>query len=221
MHFQRRKQAGARNRLRPHWKARPPPRSGEALVAVALQPTELRTHNPRRVASATPESPEFTPRSVPQIPLFVRHLVPVQKRPVFLLERLRAVMLPLLANVILHFAKLRLADRECRITILPAKTTVIGEVVFDPSRRSTLDALEGFAHGDDGELANEDVDVIIYAPNQQWFELVLSRYTPQVSPETLLLVRRNPGLAMFGAEDDVIMQAREGVGHLALQSVIG
>jgi hypothetical protein len=35
------------------------------------------------------------------------------------------------------------------------------------------------------------------------------------------LVPRNPGLAMFGAEDDVIMQAREGVGHLALQSVIG
>ena len=92
-------------------------------------------------------------------------------------------MLPLLANVILNIIKLRLADRECRITILPAKTTVIGEVVFDPSRRSTLDALEGFAHGDGGELANEDVDVIIYAPNQQWFELVLRSEERRVGKE--------------------------------------
>src|ERR1035438_6663017 len=127
-------------------------------------------------------------------------------------------MLTLLANVSFHFTDLRFADRKSRVTVLPAKPTATGKVFFDPTRRPALDALEGLAHGDGRRHAEEDVEMVFHAPNPQWLELVLSRYAAQVSPETLLLVPRDPRFAMFGAEDDVIMQAREGVGHLALQS---
>jgi hypothetical protein len=57
------------------------------------------------------------------------------------------------------------------------------------------------------------MDVVFHATNQQGLELVLSRYAAQVSPESLLVVTRNPTLAMFGAEDDMIMQAGKGVSH--------
>ena len=56
------------------------------------------------------------PWLVPQISLVVGDLVPVQKRPVFLLEGLEAVIFALLAKVVLHFTELGLADRESGVT---------------------------------------------------------------------------------------------------------
>ncbi len=71
--------------------------------------------------------------------------MPIQERPVFLLECLWAVMFALLANVFFHFPELRLADPERRVTSLPAESALTGKVLFDPSRRPAFDTLESLA----------------------------------------------------------------------------
>jgi hypothetical protein len=58
------------------------------------------------------------------------------------------------------------------------------------------------------------MDVIIDATNEERCEIVLPRYAAQVGPDALLNVRWQPGLAMFGAEDDVVTEAGKGIRHM-------
>ncbi len=55
--------------------------------------------------------------------------------------------------------------------------------------------------------------MILDAAHKQRFHVMLAGNAAEVRPYPLLDVLVDPGFAIFGAEDDVIMQGRESVGH--------
>ena len=65
------------------------------------------------------------------------------------------------------------------------------------------------------------MQMVLDAANLNRRHIILSSDAPDVFPDALFDAGMNPGMAIFGAEDDVVMKARVGVGHrwLLQQSV--
>jgi hypothetical protein len=52
-----------------------------------------------------------------------------------------------------------------------------------------------------------------------WPQLILPRDAAQIGPNALLHVQPQPGLAAFGAEDNVVVETGEGIGHGVIDAV--
>src|SRR5579864_4732607 len=57
------------------------------------------------------------------------------------------------------------------------------------------------------------MNMVINAANQNWFEIVLSCDSREVGPNAVFQRWCNPTLAIFGAENRVVVEAGVGVGH--------
>jgi hypothetical protein len=57
------------------------------------------------------------------------------------------------------------------------------------------------------------MDMVVHTADQQRYQLVLARDAAQISPDAPLDIRTEPRFTVFGAEDEVILKAGEGVCH--------
>src|SRR5688572_23610776 len=139
--------------------------------------------------------------------------MPVKERAVLLLIRPRAMMLALIFDVNGHVGDARLADRKCAVAVLPGELAQIGERVVDPGGRSAFDELRGFRRRERRRRTEEHVNMVIDAAGFEGLHLVLAGDSSQVFPNPLFDLPPDPRLAIFGAENEMVMQGGVRVGH--------
>jgi hypothetical protein len=88
----------------------------------AQYPCPKRDNNPERVAS------------IPHMPLIVGDLIPLEKRPIFVLKGCLSMMLLLAGDVLLCIRDLRISDRKDSKPLLPAEVLQTRILGLDPER---------------------------------------------------------------------------------------
>src|SRR5262249_23662525 len=92
---------------------------------------------------ANPEGvPQRRIASIPHVPLVVFDLIFLQQAPEFVLIRFAAIMFFLVLDVALERRKVRRADRERAVPVLPVKCRQRGELIFDPNGRTLFEFLD-------------------------------------------------------------------------------
>ena len=123
------------------------------------------------------------------------------------------MMFALVLNVGNDPWQIGLAHAKCGVSILPRKAAQIGKGVLDPFGRAALEQLERLADGLGWRQGQRQVNVIRHSANLQRFHAVLAGDAAEEFPNPFFDVPRNPWFPVLGAENDVIMQAGEGVCH--------
>jgi hypothetical protein len=122
----------------------------------------------------------------------------------------------LLPNIIRHGGKLRLADRECRETILPRKRFEARQFFVKTFRRDPLQVLDRFAQRQRTWEGNERVDMIFETADLDRPHTMFPRDAAEDFPYTCLDVVFKPALPILCAENDVAIKRRVGVRHGAM-----
>lgn len=126
--------------------------------------------------------------------------MPFQQSNEFVFERHLPVMPFLILDVPDYRWHIRLAHRECAVTLLPGK---FSDLVGHPSRRICLDRPDGVGNRDRRRKLQEEMDMIFHPTNLMNKYLLSSAYPSGVRPQTLLHFRGNGFTSFFGAENNM------------------
>jgi hypothetical protein len=144
----------------------------------------------------------------------------IEQLSVLLLEGLQPMVFRLISDVFLYSVLCRLAHAKSAISILPCEPTAAENILLNPSRRTTLDLFNRIAHSNGCREPKQDVNVVCHAPDQGGCQFVVARDAAQIRPNPVLGLGPQPRLAMLGAENDVVLKAREGVCHIPYKVLI-
>ena len=139
----------------------------------------------------------------------------LQKRQEFLWKRELSVMGFLPGNVTTDRFHLGLADCEGALSVLPMKTTELGETLTNPARRVCLDRPQNI--GDCLVLlqANPEMDLVGDPIGDQTKATLAANRTTQVFPQAGPQLSLKPGFPALGGKPKVIEKAGIGMGQEA------
>ena len=139
--------------------------------------------------------------------------MPLQKFAVFFLECFPPVVFRLFSNVLAHGLHIRFANCKRSIACLPCKSGKLSALCLDPFRGRCLDFLDSIADSHCAGEVKEDMDMVFDGIDEHGRATQVLQYRRHVG------VKRRPdgfaqqALALFGAENEMHIQAREGLGH--------
>ena len=144
----------------------------------------------------------------------------LQKRQEFFLKRELSVMGFLRGNVTTDRFHLGLADCECALSVLPMKTTELGETLTNPARRVCLDRPQNIGDCLVLPQANPEMDVVGNAIGDQTKATLAANRTTQVFPQAGPQLSLKPGFPALGGKHKVIEKAGIGMGHEATRMCV-
>jgi hypothetical protein len=159
----------------------------------------------RLVSSQESERPGAAPsaRSIPDISLVEFDLVPEEELSKFVLKRDLAVMVFLRLDVSNDIRDARLADREGGVTGLPAELGDSGSFGLHPFRTPLLDLFDDLLQGMIPGQREQRMHMVLGPANDQSRAVPFTEEPCLVAKERCLMGLRNPGLAVFGAIDEM------------------
>lgn len=153
--------------------------------------------------------------SIPEVFLVVLDTVFPQQETEFILVRHLPMVLLLGGNVATDIILRRVADREGTVAGLPGEGVSLGEGVVNPPGGGRLQLAEEIGKCRLLAESDEQVNMIGGAADLERDSAFTADDSAEVFPQTLADVRGDEGSAMFGAEDEVVMEAGVGLGHWA------
>jgi hypothetical protein len=136
-----------------------------------------------------------------------------QEQTKFLTKRSLPMMFLLALDVFNYVANSGLAHGENRITVLPCEGAKIGKSFVNPLGRSTLELLHDFADGVLRRDFQQQMHVIFGSAYAKRLCLILFGNPSEISPDTASALASEKALSPLRAKNNVIMQAKECVGH--------
>lgn len=133
----------------------------------------------------------------------------------FFLERLLAVMIALLGNVIYHFWPAGFADCEGSVSVLPCKLLIGSEevLIVDEFGWTAFEPFHGLGHGQGFGDAEEGMDVVFDAACSDDMYFAFGGGCGEDSPDVLFDGGMNQRFAVFCRPDTVVEEFGEGAGH--------
>ena len=139
-----------------------------------------------------------------QEPWIERDFVPVQECDVLLLEALPLVVRLLIPEILPHSFDLGVTDREGRVALLPLEPRGSAGQLVDPFRGPRLDVADRIRQSDRGWDRGQQMDVIFNATDFDQVPIQAANRAAEVLVEPVSKLAMNGGLAIFGAEDDMV-----------------
>src|SRR4051812_32994365 len=96
-----------------------------------------------------------------------------------------AMMFALVLNIPYYIRQVRLADRECSVTILPRETLEPTKLIVNPERRFSLEVLGNIAWRYSWRRHHQRMNVVFYAANLKSGHFVLTSYSTNIRPDPL------------------------------------
>jgi hypothetical protein len=151
--------------------------------------------------------------SAPHVALVVFDTVLFQELSVLVLKSARPMVLALVRDILDDLGQLRPAHRECPVAVLPTEMSQVRKCVMNPFARPALEQLQGLADCKSRRDADDKVNMIFDAADLQGLHVIPAGDAAKIFPDALFDILANPAFAVFGAENQVVVQARVGVGH--------
>lgn len=112
----------------------------------------------------------------------------------------------LMLDIALDRPKLRLADGEHAIAILPRERGKVGKSVLEPVRRSAFKELHSLGNRKSRRDGDEQMDVIGSTADAQGLRFVFPRNAAKKRPPACAHFFAQPRLASLRAEDNVVIE---------------
>ena len=137
----------------------------------------------------------------------------IQERQILVLKRLLAVVFLLAGDVIAHRRYVGLRNGERAITGLPGERLEMRTLGFDPFRGRFLGFLDDLTQGDRAAELEEDMDVVLDGIDEDGGTAEIGEHLGHVAVQGVADRVGDQGFAAFGAEDQMNVEAREGLRH--------
>jgi putative transposon-encoded protein len=151
--------------------------------------------------------------SIPDIPFIEGDLVTFQKSPVFLLELFLPMMFLLVRDVFTDGGHVGFGDSKRSITCLPRKSSELAALRLDPFGRRFFDILDGGTDRDGAGQFKEDVNVVFNRVDEHGRAAKVLKNSRHVGMKRIANPVGNDSLAILGAENEMNVEACEGLGH--------
>ena len=151
--------------------------------------------------------------SFPDISLVVLDLVRLEECHEFFLKRELPVVGFLTGNVTPRCFHLGFANRECAISVLPMKTTQLGESIMNPARRVRLDRTPNVGDCLVLPQSSQEMDMVGDAIGEQTKATLTANRATQVFPQPGPQLALKPRFPVLGGKHKVIEKADIGMGH--------
>ena len=129
------------------------------------------------------------------------------------MERLGAVVFGLIGQVAFDAVEIRAAHAKGAVADLPGETAEAGKRLVNPFGRIGFNHPKRVGHGDFLAQRNEQMDVVYRAAGGQQRTAFGPKDATEVFVKARLEIGRDPGLAVFGAENDVVIERGIGLRH--------
>src|SRR5579871_4498020 len=121
------------------------------------------------------------------------------------------MMFRLRGDVVFHALQPRVADAKRRVAGLPRERMVVGERLMDPFGRVGLDDSQGPGNGHLLAQPGQQVNVVGHTAGGKQTAVLAANDSTNVVVKARLEVGRDKGSALLGAENQVVVQACEGL----------
>ena len=133
--------------------------------------------------------------------------------PVFVLECFLAMVFALVGDVLPHGFDIGFGYSEGTVACLPCECREFRALGFDPFRRRFFDIFDGFADGCGAPEVEQEVDVVFDGIDENGRGTQVLKDGGHVGVELGADVVGDEIFAVFGAEDQVDVEAGEGLWH--------
>lgn len=139
--------------------------------------------------------------------------MPLQEGDPFLLEGSATMMLLLVLDVAADITRCRPTDAEGRVALLPAEAPRHRGSLMNPSRRIGLDHPKQVGQRHARPRTHQQMHVVRHTSNGQQRASFIPDESRDERIEHLTEIRLDERLSILCAEDDVVEELAEGVGH--------
>lgn len=151
--------------------------------------------------------------SIPHIAFIERDVVPLKKRPVFLLKCFRPVVFALVSDVGADGSHVGFRNGKCSVSRLPRKSGEFLALGFDPLGRGFFDLLDDLADGNGSGQVEEQVGVVLHRIDKHGGTAEILQDAGHVAVERIAHGIGDEGFTILRAENEVDVEAGEGLRH--------